>query len=256
MIENIEGKNIKVKIENQKLKLPTEIKIKIEEFWKECKYKNPDLWNGELMCVGDYKVEDKQIVITCKKSDYAHYLYDERIGLPKEYACSSLVAGCLFETNDNYYIVGELADNTSFPNCMQISGGSADNNDIKNEEIDIINTIIRECQEELNIDLQNKKQIEHFEIKYISLPSEAVHTYIIFAKSKINMSRDQMQEHYHKYLKYLEENNLEIEFKRIHFIKKGKTTEELEKFKNPKRSYLKNLLEIDSKSKEIEEIER
>ena len=50
-------------------------------------------------------------------------------------------------------------------------------------------------------------------------------------------------------LKYLKDNNLELEFSRIHFIKKDKITEELEKFKNPKREYLKSLLEIDSKEK-------
>lgn len=69
--------------------------------------------------------------------------------------CSSLVAECLLETSDNYYIVGELAENTSFPHCMQISGGSADNKDIKEGKIDVLNTIVRECKEELNIDLND-----------------------------------------------------------------------------------------------------
>lgn len=256
MIKNIEGTTIKVNIEEEQFELPEEIRIKIEKFWNQCKSETPDLWNGELMCVGECKMEGNQIIITCKKSNYAHYLYDERIGLPKEHACSSLVAGCLLETSDNYYIVGELADNTSFPHCMQISGGSADNDDIKDGRIDIFNTIIRECQEELNISLQDKKQVEHFEIKYLCLPSEAVHTYILFAKGKLNMTKVQMQEYYEQYLKYLKENNLEVEFSRIHFIKKGETTEELEKFKNPKRNYLKSLLEIDSKEKEIEQAER
>lgn len=255
MIKNIEGTTIKITIEDKQFELPKEIIRKIEDFWNQCKLENPNLWNGELMCVEQCKREGNQIIIICKKTNYAHYLYDERIGLPKEYACSSLVAGCLLETNDNYYIVGELADNTSYPHCMQISGGSADNDDIKDGRIDIINTIIRECQEELNVNLQDKKQVENFEIKYICLPSETVHTYIIFAKGKLNMTRTQMQEYYEQYLKHLKENNLEVKFEKIHFIKKGRATEELEKFKNPKRNYLKSLLEIDSKAKEVETVE-
>lgn len=256
MIKNIEGTNIRVKVEDAQFELPEEIRTKIETFWSQCKLENPNLWNGELMCVGECKRDGDQIVITCKKSNYAHYLYDERIGLPKELACSSLVAGCLLETSDNYYIVGELAENTSLPHCMQISGGSADNDDIKDGRIDIFNTIIRECQEELNIRLQDKKQVEHFKIKYICLPSESVHTYVLFAKGKLNMTKTQMRDYYEQYLKYLKENNLEVEFEKIHFIKKGKTTEELEKFGNPKRNYLRSLLEIDSKEKEIEITER
>ena len=251
MVKNIEKTITKVEIKDEQLELPEEIKRKIDEFWKQCKFENPNLWNGELMCVEKCTREGNQIIIICKKTNYAHYLYDERIGLPKEYACSSLVAGCLLETSDNYYIVGELADNTSFPYCMQISGGSADNDDIKDGKIDIFNTIIRECQEELNINLQDKKQVKNFEMKYISLPSEEVHTYILFAKGELNMNKSQMQEYYENYLKYLKDNNLEVEFGKIHFIKKGRILEELNKFNNPKREYLKSLLEIDSK-----EIER
>ena len=134
---------------------------------------------------------------------------------------------------------------------MQISGGSADNDDIKDGKIDIFNTIIRECQEELNINLQDKKQVKNFEMKYISLPSEEVHTYILFAKGELNMNKSQIQEYYENYLKYLKENNLEVEFSKIHFINKGRILEELNKFNNPKREYLKSLLEIDGK-----EIER
>ena len=135
---------------------------------------------------------------------------------------------------------------------MQISGGNADHIDIKNREIEIFNTIIRECEEELNIRLQDKTQVENFEIKYISCPTEDVHTYILIAKGKMNMTKAEMQQHYDKYLQYLKENNLEIEFERIHFIKKDRATEELENFKNPKRNYLKSLLEIDSREKEVE----
>lgn len=116
-----------------------------------------------------------------------------------------MAAGCLLETSDGYYIVGELAKNTSFPHCMQISGGNADYNDVQNGEINIFNTIFRECKEELNVNLQDKNQVENYEIKYISVPSQEVH-----------------------------------------FIKKGKTTEELNKLNNPKRDYLEKLLEIDS----------
>lgn len=171
------------------------------------------------------------------------------MGLPKEYACSNLAAGCLLETSDNYYIVGELADNTSFPFCMQLPGGGADNADIKNGRIDIVNTIIRECEEELNIRLQDKKQVQSFEMKYISVPTESVYRYMLFATGKLNMTKAEMQAYYEQYLKHLKENNLEVEFGKIHFIKKGRTTEELESLGNPKREYLKSLLEIDSKIK-------
>ena len=199
------------------------------------------------MLVDKFEIKNTQLTISCRKSNYSHYLYDERNILPKKYACSSLVAGSLLETSDNYYIIGELDESTSYPHCMQVSGGSVDNNDIIDGKIDIFNTIIRETEEELNINLQDKKQVEYFELAYVSLPSEYIHTYIILAKGKINMTKVQMQEYYEQYLKKLKANNLEIEFRKIHFIKKDKTTEELKNIKLPKRNYLIDLFKIDSK---------
>ena len=44
------------------------------------------------------------------------------------------------------------------------------------------------------------------------------------------------------------DNNLEVEFEKIHFIHKEKVKEELERLTNPRREYLLDLLTEDSKS--------
>lgn len=247
MLLNIKNKSIKVKFIDENFKLPEEIQNKIDEFWKKVQNGNNNIWNGKITCVSECKVEENSIMVTCKKSNYAHYLYDERIGLSKEYACFNLAAGCLLETSDNYYIVGELAQNTSYPYCMQISGGNADSKDIKKDEIDILCTIERETKEELNIDLKDKKIIDGYEIRYISLPDEKVHSYILFAKGQLKITKQEMEKHYQDYLENLTNNNGEIEFGKIHFIKRGNIAEQLQKLKNPKREYLLKLLELDSK---------
>ena len=247
MIINIENKEIKAKLSKEKTNLPAEIKRNIDEFWNKTTKENSNLWNGEQLCVTECIRNEKEVVFTCQKSDYAHYLYDERIGLPKEYFCSSLVAACLLETSDGYYIVGELADNTSYPHCMQLSGGSCDNDDIIDNEINIFDTIQREVQEEININLQDTNQIGEYKIKYMTLPNKEAHTYILFAKGILKKNKEEMESHYKKYLEYLQETNGEIEFSKIHFIKKGNSTEELNKLNNPKRDYLLELLEMDSK---------
>ena len=75
-------------------------------------------------------INDNDVKIICKKSDYAHYLYGERIGCPKEYECKNLSAGCLLETIDGYYIVGELDEDSSYPIMLQVTGGGIDKDDI------------------------------------------------------------------------------------------------------------------------------
>ncbi len=247
MLKNIAGTTIKIKFKDEMIELPKNAKKQINIFWKQSKESNPSLFNGELICVSEYKESNDLIEITCKRTSYAHHLYDERVGLPKEYGCHNLVVGCLLETSDNYYVIGEMTSNTSVPNYLQIPGGNVDNTDIKEGRVDILNALIRECREEVNINLQDKNMVDSFGIKYISLPNEKSNAYLIIAKGNLKKTKNEMLEYYKEYLKYLKDNNLEVEFSNIHFINKNKALEELNNLKNPKRNYLEDLLEIDSK---------
>ena len=246
MLKAIAGTAIKIEFKDEMIELQKDIKEQINIFWKQSKKANSSLFNGELICVSEYKEANNLIEITCKRTHYSHHLYDERVGLSKEYSCHNLVVGCLLETSDNYYVIGEMARNTSVPNCLQIPGGNVDNTDIREERVDILNALIRECKEEVNINLEDKNMVESFKLKYISLPNEISNAYLIIAKGKLRMTKKEMIEYYKEYLKYLKDNNLEIEFANLHFINKKKAREELDRLKNPKRSYLEDLLEIDS----------
>ncbi len=253
MIKNIEDFNLSAVIKDEKIKLPEDLNKKINIFWEDAIKKTPSLWNGELLCVNEF-VEDeknKKIDIICRKSNYAHYLYNERIGIEQKYSCSSLIAGCIFETSDGYYVVGALGKDTSYPGCLQVSGGSADNDDIFGERIDVLSTIVRESKEEINIDLNDKKLVDSWKIKYIDMPEEELkpHTYIIFAKAKLKMTKDEMDKYYKDYLDFLEKNNLEIEFEKLYFISKNKITEDLNKLENPKRGYLEKVFLEDANSR-------
>ena len=116
-----------------------------------------NIWNGEVFCISKCNIKDEEVHINCKKSDYAHYLYGERVGLPKEYECRNLSAGCLIETMDGYYVIWELDDSTSYPGMLQTTGGGIDKQDIIGEKIYVEKTILREAKEELNINLNNSK---------------------------------------------------------------------------------------------------
>lgn len=247
MIKNIENTVINVKFENKQLDLPDKIKKEINDFWNQCKLDNPNLWNGKLLCVSDYKEDNNKMMITCQQTDYNHHLYDERIGLSCEYGCYNLVAGCLLETSDNYYVIGEMSFDTSFPYGLQIPGGNVDSGDIFDDNIDIMNTIIRECLEEVDINLQDEKQVDYFKLKYICLPSKETHAYLFIAKGKLKITKAEMVNHFEKHLNALQMSHLEVEFKKIYFIKKDIAVKELDKLDNPKRNYLRKLLEIDSK---------
>ena len=125
MIYNIENKEMQVILKDETIELPISLKEKINQNFKNIEETGANVWNGEVLCVASCQIKDK-VEIICKKSDYAHYLYGERIGCPKGYECKNLSAGCLLETIDGYYIVGELDDNTSYPTMLQVTGGGID----------------------------------------------------------------------------------------------------------------------------------
>lgn len=117
-------KAVILKFEDRKINLPKELKENIEKFWKDAIKKNPNLYNGEEYAVEKVTETEEKIEMLVVKSDYAHYLYDERIGIEEEkYRCCSPFGGILLITKDNYFVIGEMDSTTSMPYCLQISGG-------------------------------------------------------------------------------------------------------------------------------------
>ncbi len=244
MFLNIENKKLEVKYSDEYIKLPKEIQSKIGSNWNEIIEENPTLWNGDIACVKSVKIEDNNIEILCQKSTYSHYLYQERVGLSKEYECRNISAGSLLETSDDYFVVCELDMNTSYPTVLQVPGGNIDKKDINDGHIDCLKTLIRETKEEVNIDLNDKKKVKEYKINGFYNADEGIQPGVqIFAKAKLNMNRDELEKHFEQYYRYLKSNNGEIEIKKLHFLTKSNCIEELEKLGNPKRSYLKGLLE-------------
>ena len=113
---------------------------------------------------------------------------------------------------------------------LQVTGGGIDQKDIFGENIDVEKTIKREAMEELKINLNDKESILYNRMSYLYVSEDNEQPGVqLFSKAKSKMTVEEMRKYFEEYYEYLKENNLEIEFGKLHFIKKGKTTEELEK---------------------------
>ena len=210
-------KPVKTNTIHKKMNLPQDLQDRINDFWKEQIKKNPNLFNGEVWNVTKMKENEDSIILTIEKTDYAHYLYDERHGIEELYACHN-IAGCTYiVTKDGYAVIGELDDTTSCPGMMQVSGGGIDERyDIINGEFDLIKTAKRELEEELNLNLDDKTQIKNYDFEYIEIPEEKRHAYCVILKAYSAYTKDQLEKHFKKYYKFLKENDGEKEFKRLH----------------------------------------
>ena len=230
------------------IELPQNIAEKIENFWKKQVEENPHLFNGEVWSVTNFEELEDKFRVTVQKTNYAHYLYDERVGLEGNLGCYNLNGGILLETLDKKYIVGEMDKTTSYPKGLQIPGGNLDQNDIKeNGTVDLIGNIARELKEELNLDLFDRSIIQSYKMQYMELPEGRRHSYSPKLKGFLKMTSEEMKEYYEKYKLYLKETNQEVEFTKLHFIDKENVIAELDALDNPKRPYLRGLLYMDSK---------
>jgi hypothetical protein len=90
----------------------------------------------------------------------------------------------------------------------------------------------------MNLNLDEIK----YEFKYIEYPGKKRNAYGFIAVGQLNMSKKELQKHFIQYCKYLENNNLEIEFNNLIYLKKGNAVKELDTYTNPKRDYLRELI--------------
>lgn len=232
-------KPIILKFENREIRLPSELKDKIEKFWIEAVKENANLYNGQDYVVESIIETKENIEMLIVKSNYAHYLYDERVGIQEEkYRCCSPWGGILLITRDDYFVVGEMNQTTSVPYCLQISGGGIDVADIEDGIINIDLNISRELKEEINLDLNDI----NYKIEFIEYPSKTRNAYGFLAIGKIHKTKDELEQHFEAYKKYLMKNNIEVEFNQLIFLKRENALQELEQLPNGKRPYLRDLI--------------
>lgn len=235
------SKPIILKYEDREISLPNEIIENIKLFWEQLIQENPKLFNGENHCVEGIIEKEDHIEMKVVKTNYATYLYNERIGMPdKKLNIIHLWSGILLETKDNYLVIGEMDDTTSVPKCLQIPGGGTSNEDIKDGILEMDLNLQRELKEELNLDLNAIK----YEMKYLECPSKERSVYGFLAIGKLDMIKENLRKHFENYKQYNKQNNLEQEFSRLVFLHKNTALEELDKLDNPKREYLRELIKI------------
>lgn len=218
-------KDVIVELEEKKLKLPNELQERIDTNWKILISENPRYTRGDIYCVESIQENKDNVKIKLVYSDYAHYMYDMKNNLDEEYKCRNCWAGTIIETSDNKYIVGRMNYYTSVPNKLQFSGGNIDKKEIYNGIVDMKKCAAREIKEEMNIDVQDYSAVMSFECKYLIKEIEKNSVGILY-KIKMKKNYETMVEEYNNYKKYLEKNNLEVEFSELVGINK----EEVKKF--------------------------
>lgn len=218
---------------NVDVELSEEIRQEIKKNWD----KNGDNFtNGKIFYIKDYIYDEVNNVIKLDvcNSSYDHYLYTR---LKKEYdenSCINLWAGAVIETLDKKLILGEMSSSTVCEGEYHISGGSTDKSDVEGSTINYEQTMIRELYEEFGIDINDKKIVKDYYLRYLKLPTikEVELSFGVLYKIDLNITFEEFKNHFKEYSNYLKENDLEIEFTKAIAIDKN-----MDAIKNAEREY-------------------
>ena len=253
MIKEIENKKLKISFDDSFKSLNSDLQNKINSFWNDIQSNESYLWNGEILNVDNVEIGDDLINVSCNKTNYAHYLYDSRIGIQDETSkCVAFWAGIIPITSDGYYIVGVMSDETACPNRLQIPGGNIDINDLINNEVSIVSSIRREFYEEVGVDLNNASIVKDYSLKYLELPEDKRNACGMIFETNLKISKNDFEKLYLHYVNELRKNNAEIEFKDVVFINKSNPIKGLKKLEtlNHKdtHKYFYEIFDIESKN--------
>jgi len=232
---SIEKKDLKVIFHGDKFVLPIEMRNKIDEYWNLLIKNGEKLFRGEVFTVSNIKEINNEIIISVDLSDYAHYLYSRRIGVPEKYACKNLHTSCLIETFDSIFIFGKMGKNTSLFGNIQCVGGGLDNDDIQGDTVDLVHNIKKELAEEVGINIDDNNLVEEFNIRYLKYNPDVYSIAAIFIL-KLKINAQEFKDSYAKFENQLKSEGIMPEFEKIIFLPKNKL--ELDDFYKKEKEFL------------------
>jgi hypothetical protein len=129
--------------------LPLEFETRVNNFWQDQIAQNPKLFNGEVYGVEKIERVNEQVSFILIKSNFAHYLYTQKIGDLGQYNLINIFCSVIIKTKDDYFVFGKMNNHTSMPGQIQFCGGGIDNEDIIDNQVNFTNCISRELTEEM-----------------------------------------------------------------------------------------------------------
>ncbi|MDH4330119.1 MAG: hypothetical protein OEV93_01030 [Candidatus Moranbacteria bacterium] len=245
----IEKGNLEVVLDDNKIVLPDSIQKDIDEHWEGLLRDGNNFKRGEVFTIKSVEKKDRGTVVELSVSDYAHYLYTQRVGLENKYACKNLHTSCLIETCDEKLVFGRMGRHTAMSGVIQCAGGGLDNDDIKGKNVDLENNIKRELMEEVGIEAKNKEIVDELRIKYLKYSLDTNKVAAIFVL-KLKIDSQEFMRLYDSFESDCKKKGELPEFEEIVCLPKNRS--EVEEFVQKERDHLNHYMEVLLKSEASE----
>ena len=205
-------KPVKVRVSGRKVVLPSALRTKINAFWRAQLKENPSLFNGEAFTATTVDDTGSATEVTLDETDYAHYLYSEKLGGLGAYTVRIIHSATLVETADGKIIFGSMGPQTSRPGVLQCSGGGIDYSDIGAAGmVDLDGNAARELLEELGLAAYDASRVAEFRPAYFKSGGPTSKMTVIYT-AKLRETSEEFLQKYRSFVEQLRQNHEEPEF--------------------------------------------
>jgi 8-oxo-dGTP pyrophosphatase MutT (NUDIX family) len=124
----------------------------IDAFFADRQRRNPALWNGRVLMMGDFVVNDGIFRGACFDVDYASFMSWQDWDFPDKsvHDCFAMAA---ILSSDGAFLLGEMGSHTFHAGQVYFPCGTPDLNDVVVDRVDFERSVARELKEETGLDV-------------------------------------------------------------------------------------------------------
>jgi 8-oxo-dGTP pyrophosphatase MutT (NUDIX family) len=128
-----------------------ERRAEIDRYFAE-RQRGQDIWNGRVMLLSRYVIDDGILHGSCFETDFASFLAWRAWGFPDR-GIFNVFAAMALRSVDGAYLLGEMAPSTANAGMVYFPCGTPDPSDIADGMLDLTESASRELREETGLDI-------------------------------------------------------------------------------------------------------
>jgi 8-oxo-dGTP pyrophosphatase MutT (NUDIX family) len=127
-------------------------RIEIEDYFTHLRRGRPELWNGRVLLLRDFKISDATLEGTLFEADYASFIAWRDWGYPDQEVRACFAMGALL-SSDGAFLLGVMNNHTAGAGGIYFPAGMPDPRDIFFGRVDFDSNVRREIAEETGLSL-------------------------------------------------------------------------------------------------------
>jgi 8-oxo-dGTP pyrophosphatase MutT (NUDIX family) len=129
-----------------------ERRSEINAHFAEMQRRNPALWNGRVLLLGDFAIHGGVFRGVCFDVDYASFTSWQEWGFPDK-SVHDCFAMATIQCSDGAFLLGEMGSHTFNAGQIYFPCGTPDLNDVAIDRVDFEGNVARELKEETGLDV-------------------------------------------------------------------------------------------------------